>query len=392
MAEEIKEAEAIEESEPIDNTVEEEQQREPEPEREKNPNNIVDELYRDLVLDIINNGTDREDRTGVGTRSLFGTRMQINIRERFPLLTFKSIYWRGVVNELLWFLKGDTNIRFLLQNNVHIWDGDAYRWYTDIMTHNNKTPVSKEEFLKKVLNNENEEDITQEVIDDSGNHITLKGYTYGDLGNVYGKEWRNWDNNLTSVDQIATAVQLLRYNPTNRRILVSAWNPTDLFDAALPPCHVLFQFYARELTEEQRKKVMLKANNKTIFFKQEPEMLEEYHTPKYELCCQWYQRSVDVGLGLPFNIASYALLTCMLAQVVNMVPGDLIFVGGDTHLYNNHIEPLKDIFTRKDLFFDDSPTITLNPTIKDIDDYTFDDIELHDYEPLNVVKLPLNVG
>eukprot|EP00210_Caulerpa_lentillifera_P007153 g6843.t1 len=234
--------------------------------------------YLDLIEEILNSGSAKEDRTGTGTLSKFGKQMKFNLRHYFPLLTSKRVFWRGVVEELLWIISGSTNAKVLQEKGIHIWDGNASR-----------------EFLDRVGLHHREE---------------------GDLGPVYGFQWRHFGAKYThmsddytgqGVDQLAEVIRKLRENPTDRRILLSSWNPTDLKLMALPPCHMFCQFYVSD----------------------------------GELSCQMYQRSCDMGLGVPFNIASYALLTCMIAQVTGFKRGDFIHVLGDAHVYNNHIEPLK---------------------------------------------------
>lgn len=342
--------------------------------REIKPN-VVDEEYRALVYDILDNGVERNDRTGAGTLSLFGTRMKIDIRDKFPLLTCKEMYFKGVFHELLWFLQGSTNIRYLTERKTHIWDGDAYRWYKTLAGRHGVEPLAMEAFLAAV----EDEDSSP-----------IPGYAYGDLGDVYGKQWRRWGKDGT--DQIGAAMELLKNDPDSRRIMVTAWDPDALPESALPPCHVLFQFYTREIDTDRRWEVFHKTHPQIMVLQDKPEMLDEYLIPTRELSLQWYQRSVDVGLGLPFNIASYALLTYMMAQAANMVPGDLIFVGGDTHVYKNHAEPLRKFFERDAYDTYDSPTLELNPLVKWIDDFTFNDITLMDYFPCGRLKLPLNVG
>jgi thymidylate synthase len=251
--------------------------------------------YLDLLDRILEEGVQKEDRTGTGTKSIFGHQMRFDLSEGFPLVTTKKTHLRSIIHELLWFLKGETNIAYLKENKVRIWD---------------------------------------EWADDEGN-----------LGPVYGKQWRCWSTQKANetIDQIAVAIDQIKNNPDSRRIIVSAWNPTDIPEMALAPCHALFQFYV--------------ANGK--------------------LSCQLYQRSADVFLGVPFNIASYALLTMMMAQVCDLEYGEFIHTFGDVHIYNNHMDQVKLQLTRKP---HPLPTMKINPEVKDIFGFTIDDFTLENYE------------
>jgi len=261
--------------------------------------------YHDLLRHILEHGTRKSDRTGTGTISVFGYQMRFNLQEGFPLLTTKKVHLKSVVHELLWFLQGDTNIRYIKENGVSIWD---------------------------------------EWADENGN-----------LGPVYGKQWRSWgapDGRV--IDQITEVVETLKKNPDSRRIIVSAWNPADLPDMALAPCHCLFQFYVAD----------------------------------GKLSCQLYQRSADVFLGVPFNIASYALLTLMLAQVCDLRPGEFVWTGGDTHLYINHLEQVELQLSRE---FRKLPQMQINPAVKDIFGFKYEDFELVGYDPWPGIKAPVAV-
>jgi thymidylate synthase len=266
--------------------------------------------YLDLVQHVIDNGCQKGDRTGTGTKSVFGHQMRFDLSEGFPMVTTKKLHFKSIVYELLWFLKGDTNIKYLQENGVKIWDAWAD--------------------------------------------------TNGDLGPVYGHQWRNW--NSEEIDQIADLITELKTNPNSRRMLVSAWNPSVLPDttksfeenvannkAALPPCHAFFQFYV--------------ANGK--------------------LSCQLYQRSADIFLGVPFNIASYALLTMMIAQVCDLEAGEFIHTFGDAHIYNNHMEQLQLQLSREPRSL---PKMILNPSVKDIFKFEFDDFTLEGYDPHPLIK------
>ncbi len=273
--------------------------------------------YHDLLEHILKHGDQKGDRTGTGTISVFGYQMRFNLAEGFPLVTTKKVHLKSIIHELLWFLKGETNIKYLKENGVKIWD----EWADE----------------------------------------------HGDLGPVYGHQWRNWNNE--NIDQIAELVNTLKTNPNSRRMLVSAWNPSVLPDttksfaynvaqgkAALPPCHAFFQFYVSSPSQPGA---------------------------KGKLSCQLYQRSADVFLGVPFNIASYALFTMMVAQVCDFELGDFVHTFGDVHIYNNHLEQVKLQLSRD---CRPLPTMQLNPNVKDIFDFTFDDFTLLDYNPHPHIK------
>ncbi len=289
--------------------------------------------YLDLLRRIRQEGITKGDRTGTGTMSVFGHQMRFNLREGFPLLTTKKVFLKGIIHELLWFLRGDTNIRYLVENGVHIWDNDAYRYYTECCAAAGERPLEREEFLQR-----------------AGEESPLPGYRYGDLNHVYGYQWRSWPRpEGGSIDQIREAIHLIRENPNSRRILVSAWNVAEVEQMALPPCHVLFQFYVAE----------------------------------GKLSCQLYQRSADTFLGVPFNIASYALLTMMIAHECGLEPGEFIHTLGDTHLYLNHLEQadLQLQRTPRPL-----PTLRLNPEVRSIFDFRYEDFQLEGYDPYPAIK------
>lgn len=297
--------------------------------------------YLMLLQSILDHGERREDRTGAGTFSLFSPpSLRINLRKGFPLLTTKKMYWKGIVHELLWFLSGDTNVKYLIDNNVHIWDGDAYRWYKS--KREDLDLISKEEYIQRIQEGPN------------------FAKTAGDLGPIYGKQWRRWSTTYWAydgfIDQIEKLIQGLKNDPFSRRHIVSAWNVGDLDKMALPPCHMMFQCYV---------------------------------STDGGLSLKMYQRSADVFLGVPFNIASYALLTHMLAQVTGLYPKELIITFGDAHIYLNHIEAVKVQLGREPRPL---PKLSLNPDIKNIDDFRFGDFALIGYEPYPPIKADLNVG
>ena len=261
--------------------------------------------YHDLLRLVLENGTSRSDRTGTGTLSVFGAQARFDLRDSFPLLTTKKLHLKSIIHELLWFLRGDTNVNYLRENGVTIWD---------------------------------------EWADENG-----------DLGRVYGAQWTDWRGaNGERINQINDVIAQIRRNPDSRRLIVSAWNPAEIAGMALPPCHVLFQFYVNE----------------------------------GELSCQLYQRSADLFLGVPFNVASYALLTMMIAQVCDLAPGEFVHTFGDLHLYQNHLEQAREQLTRS---FRPLPRMELNPSVKQIRDFRFEDFKLVGYDPHPAIRAPIAV-
>jgi thymidylate synthase len=307
--------------------------------------NNIDKHYQALLQDILNNGVEKSDRTGTGTISVFGRQIRHKMSEGFPLLTTKKMAWKTMVTELLWFLRGDTNIKFLLDYNCHIWDGDAWKNYIDEFRRTcPKCPeITKEEFINKIKTDE------------------LFAKQWGELGPIYGKQWRQWQgwmdmngNEKGSLwyDQILQLVHSLKTNPDSRRLMVSAWNVAELDQMVLPPCHYGFQIWTRELSIEERLDLASKTYKELFepfdFHRGDHEEIDElYPVPKRAISLMWNQRSVDTFLGLPFNIASYALLLEILAKEVNMIPDELIGNLGDVHLYSNHIEQAKMQILRK---------------------------------------------
>lgn len=295
--------------------------------------------YLDLLRRIMDEGVVKGDRTGTGTKSVFGHQMRFDLEEGFPLLTTKRVFLKGVIHELLWFLAGDTCIKYLLDNGVHIWDNDAFRYYNELCLRHGVLPLDREAFLRAAR---------AETVS------PIDGYRFGDLNRVYGYQWRSWPLPDGGVkDQIAEAVRLIRRHPDSRRILVSAWNAADIDQMALPPCHVLFQFYVAE----------------------------------GRLSCQLYQRSADTFLGVPFNIASYALLTMMVAQVCGLRPGEFIHTLGDTHLYLNHLDQAAEQLSRSPRPL---PRMYLNPDVKSLFDFRVDDFVLEGYDPWPAIKAPMS--
>jgi thymidylate synthase len=373
--------------------------------------NRLDKQYTDLLQDILDNGVTKQDRTGTGTKSIFGYTIRHNMKDGFPLLTTKKMPFKTMVTELLWFLRGDTNIKFLVDNGCNIWNGDAYKNYVNKTKFPGGDTVPKIEFMyhdSAILTQE--EFINKIKTDDD---FAKK---WGELGPIYGKQWRSWgyredlklvDNNrgdfeyekviTTGVDQIATLINDLKTNPDSRRLMVNAWNVGELDQMVLPPCHYGFQVYTRELSYEERCDVF---QFTTDFNKETREHLKEfnndimndYNTPTRAISLMWNQRSVDTFLGLPFNIASYGLLLEIIAKEVNMVPDQLIGNLGDVHLYLNHIEAAEEQI-KKDPFELPKLIISDNVKMKEGDcmsSYSIDDFELQSYLSHKTIKAKLN--
>lgn len=299
--------------------------------------------YLDLLKDVRDNGTGKDDRTGTGTRSVFGRQLRCDLSQGFPLLTTKKVFLRGIIHELLWFIAGDTNIKYLVDNGVGIWNEWPFQNYL------NKTKPDSQPAKHSCAWEDELELFIRHIKTDA--EFAKK---WGELGPVYGKQWRNF----SGIDQLEWVVNEIKNNPSSRRLIVSAWNPAEIEEmakAGLPPCHTLFQFYV---------------------------------SPDNILSCQLYQRSADLFLGVPFNIASYALLTLMVAQVCNLEAGDFVHSFGDVHIYNNHTEQVNLQLERNPTTL---PKIKLNPEITSLFDFTFDDIELIDYNPQATIKAPVAV-
>jgi len=289
--------------------------------------------YLDLMQHVLDHGVKKEDRTGTGTLSVFGYQMRFDLNAGFPLLTTKKVFLKGIIHELLWFLAGDTNIKYLVDNNVGIW---------------NEWPHAN--YLKATGDNLSLQDFVQRVREDDA-----FAAEWGGIGPGYGHQWRSWPTpDGGQIDQIAQLVQQIKNNPDSRRLLVSAWNVAEVENMALPPCHTLFQFYVAE----------------------------------GRLSCQLYQRSADIFLGVPFNIASYALLTMMIAQACDLQPGDFVHTLGDAHLYSNHLEQTRLQLSRDTLPL---PTMKINPEVKDLFAFKFDDFELLNYQCHDPIKAPVAV-
>ena len=350
--------------------------------------NNIDKQYQALLQDILDNGVKKSDRTGTGTISVFGRQIRHKMSEGFPLLTTKKMAWKTMVIELLWFLRGDTNIKFLVDNDCHIWDGDAYKAYTNkIMNHQKGVqPNSKEAFILKIKYED--------------------GYAKenGDLGPIYGKQWRNWKGDtwiegstdgtdgsyLQSeyIDQIQNLISELKTNPDSRRLMVSAWNVGELDQMTLPPCQYGFQVYTRELSVEERLDLAskkYKVFDPFDFHRGDHKEIDElYPVPKRAISLMWNQRSVDTFLGLPFNIASYGLLLEMLADEMDMVADELIGNLGDVHLYSNHIEQAKEQISREPM---ELPTVHVRDGIYCS---SINDAILENYQSHPSIKAPLS--
>ena len=348
--------------------------------------NKLDTQYQALLQDVLDNGVVKQDRTGTGTISLFGRQIRHKMSDGFPLLTTKKVFWKGVVVELLWFLQGRTDLRYLLENDVHIWTGDAYKAYTNHFVGHEDVP-SIDWFTHEILHND------------------AFAAKFGDLGPVYGAQFRKWgsiEHDFYGIDQIANLVHKLQTNPDSRRMLVSAWNVGELENMTLPPCNYSFQVYTRELSIEER----LDLASKTYGELFEPfdfqradhgEIDELYPVPRRAISLMWNQRSCDLFLGAPFNIASYGLLLEILAKATNMVPDELIGNLGDVHLYSNHVEQACEqisrepyalpnlVFGKTDSFFSELGNNLSLITHLDNSDFT-----LENYQSHPAIKAPLS--
>ena len=308
----------------------------------------VDESYLDLLEHLMKNGAIKTDRTGTGTKGVLGYQMRFNLADGFPLLTTKKVPIKSIIHELLWFMRGDTNLKYLADNNVHIWDEWPYKAY--LIRNNISVPVTGSEEWNSGIKNFIEKIKSDEQF----------AKDYGNLGPIYGYQWRNWPApNGEHIDQLKNVIEQIKKSPDSRRLIVSAWNVADIDEmakAGLPPCHCLFQFYVAD----------------------------------GKLSCQLYQRSCDTFLGVPFNIASYALLTMIVAQICGLKAGEFVWTGGDVHLYSNHLEQVKlQLSRRSDIR--PMPTMKINPNKMGLEDFTIEDFELVDYNPHDSIKAPIAV-
>lgn len=315
----------------------------------------MEQAYLDLGKKLLTEGHQKGDRTGTGTKSLFGYQMRFDLNEGFPLLTTKRVPFGLIKSELLWFLKGDTNIRYLLQHNNHIWDEWAFERYVQSeeyqgpdMTDFGRRALQDEEFNQQYQ--AEMKAFCEKIVADEA-----FAEKYGDLGNIYGSQWRHWETKTGGfIDQLGDVIEMIKTNPDSRRLIVSAWNPEDVPSMALPPCHTMFQFYVND----------------------------------GKLSCQLYQRSADVFLGVPFNIASYALLTHLIAHETNLEVGEFVHTLGDAHLYSNHEEQMKEQLTRTPKAF---PTLRLNQDKQSVFDFEMEDIQIEGYDPAPTIKAPIAV-
>ena len=377
--------------------------------------NNIDRQYKELLEHIIYFGVEKKDRTGTGTKSLFGWQIRHRMEEGFPLLTTKKMAWKSIVTELLWFLRGNTNIRYLVDNGCHIWDGDAYKNYLKWFDEQSKffkeqgivrDPWTKEQYVEQIKLGNVDADLSE-------------------LGPIYGKQWRSWDvpkiltiekgrieNGIGTewgswernpIDQIANLISELKTNPDSRRLMVNAWNVGELDQMVLPPCHYGFQVYTRELSLKERFNLWEKIPNRDVMDFPIGQLTEEqYHDILTKIGVQsraislmWNQRSVDTFLGLPFNIASYGLLLNIIAKIVNMVPEDLIGNLGDVHLYSNHIEQAKEQLIRRAY---DLPNLVINKTDEFWDAFNVSlfnhldtsDFSIENYQSHPIIKAPLS--
>lgn len=314
----------------------------------KEHKNHVDLEYLALLEHIMEHGATKTDRTGTGTKSVLGYQMRFDLAQGFPLLTTKKVPIKAIIHELLWFMRGDTNLKYLADNNVHIWDEWPYKAYLQ----KNGLPIPE-------INGEEWKQGMAEFVEKIKNDETF-AKEYGNLGPIYGYQWRNWPTpDGKHIDQLQQVIHTLKTNPDSRRIIVSAWNVADIDEmakAGLPPCHCLFQFYVAD----------------------------------GKLSCQLYQRSCDTFLGVPFNIASYALLIMIIAQITDLELGEFVWTGGDVHLYLNHLEQVQTQLARKE-DIRPMPRMKINPEKKNLEDFTIDDFELVDYNPHESIKAPIAV-
>ena len=346
--------------------------------------NYVDSQYLDCLRKIKEEGVRKDTRSGE-VLSLFGMSMRFKLKYGFPVLTTKKMFTKGFTHELLWFLKGDTNIKYLIDNNVNFWTPDAYRFYNELIAQHNKVVnkdndnlnLTLDEFIDKVKKQESIKLVRKK--NSNANLIQIQ-YTYGDLGPVYGKQWRHWGEK--DFDQIRMITNTLKKNPFDRRMLLTGYNPAVLNDVALPPCHTIYMFNARPLTSQETMDWCHTHLDGTE---------ENSECPKYALSLWFMCRSQYMALGTPANIMSASLLLSMMAQCVNMIPDEVIWNGCDCHIYLNQMDGVDEQLSRDPHKYP-LPKLVLNPNVKDIDMFEFEDINLVDYESYPVIKMPLSVG
>jgi thymidylate synthase len=379
--------------------------------------NHLDKQYQELLFDIIENGVDKDTRNGK-TRSVFSKQIRHKMSDGFPLLTTKKLYWKGIVTELLWFLRGDTNIKYLTDNDCHIWDGDAYkRFQKTCQFEKDANHILPDEWISMSNDFMSADILTQEEFINKIKTDDEFAKKWGDLGPVYGKQWRKWKtfrktntslphgstDSVEYVDQIANLIRDLKTNPDSRRLMVTAWNPGELYQMVLPPCHYGFQVYTRELSTDERNEwfqIHRNGNNPLMKSDWKDFELDQQDIPKRAISLMWNQRSVDVPLGLPFNIASYGLLLEILAKLTNMVPDELIGNLGDCHIYENQLAGCREQITREPFAL---PKLSINDTYwvtsDEAREYTLDteilsmlieDFKIEGYESHPAIKFPLS--
>lgn len=382
--------------------------------------NNIDKQYQALLNDILANGVKKEDRTGTGTISVFGRQIRHKMSEGFPLLTTKKMPFKTIVTELLWFLRGDTNIKFLVDNGCHIWDGDAYKNYENKFEKGNapgRTSLVQRVDGKNTVRKLSMEDFIMLIKTDD--EFAKK---WGELGKIYGKQWRKWDTSITvdqvvevsdngkyeleynSIDQIQNLINDLKTNPDSRRLMVNAWNVGELDQMVLPPCHYGFQVYTRELSFEERWDLLEKKVGKELFDSWVSEIvpfggglseyLQSYNIPKRAISLMFNMRSNDVPLGLPFNITSYALLLEIISKMVNMISDELIANLGDAHIYKNQVDGVKEQLTRDSFKLPNliiSDEVNFNGTIDEfLESCNINSFKLNGYESHPSIKMPLS--
>jgi len=357
--------------------------------------NTVDEQYLNCLKEILHSGYYKNTRSGEVV-SLFGLSMRFKLKDGFPILTTKKMFYKGFIHELLWFLKGDTNIKYLVDNNVNFWTPDAYRFYNELLDKQTQIcgtepseilRMTQEEFVKKVKAGEGVYIVKGK--NENGNLIKMY-YRFGDLGPVYGKQWRHWGN--SDFDQIKMIINTLKKNPYDRRLLLTGYNPDVRNDIALPPCHTLYQFYARPLSYSEKLDWCYENLPEANEWKAPTEeMMKSKGCPDNALSLFFHCRSQDMPLGNPANLMSASLLLSMIAQCADMIPDELVWNGGDCHIYTNQIDGIKKQLERDPHKYA-LPKLWLNPEIKHIDDFTFDDIKIEGYESYPTIKMPLSVG
>ena len=339
--------------------------------------NETDKSYIKLIWDILDNGKLKDTRAGE-TASVFGRMLRFDLRQGLPILTTKKVFSKGCIHELLWFLKGDTNIKYLIDNNTHIWDDDAYRYFLQSILPYipglEAQSMSKEEFLTHVMNSD-----TVAYVHPTTKEITM--YTYGDLGPIYGKQWVDWNG----VNQIENLIHTLKTNPSDRRLLVSAWNVSEIKNMALPPCHYMSQWYTTEISENDRQ-----AYTDGQYYYSTDE-LDAMGIPKYYLSCMWHQRSVDTCLGFPYDLLSYSVLTTLVASTCNMIPYEVLCTLGDTHIYCNQFDS---VYKQLDRNYNKYtlPRLELQKHKNNMNEWNYEDIKIIGYNSYKSVKYKLSVG